>query len=208
VMLSIARSVTATFTRGAASLAVGRLGSGTGTVIATTGGIVCGAVCSFSYVIGSTVTLTATPDVGVIFAGWGGACNGTTPSCTLVLAANAEVTATFSRIFTNPMVTAGVSVITAVDITDLRSAIDTVRSRLKAPAVQWTNAIVATVIIRAFDLSELRTALTDTYVMAGKTPLPQYTDPTLVPGQTVVRAVHVNEIQNYIMTLELALQRG
>src|SRR5439155_15085135 len=59
------------FTRGAVSLTVGKLGSGTGTLTSTTGGIACGAVCTFSYVIGSTLTLTATSDAGVIFGGLG-----------------------------------------------------------------------------------------------------------------------------------------
>ena len=206
-MLSIARSVTATFTRGAVSLTVGKLGSGTGTLTSTTGGIACGAVCTFSYVIGSTLTLTATSDAGVIFGGWGGACSAsaTTPSCTLVLAVNTQVTAAFSRVFTDPMVTAGVSVIKAVDITDLRSAIDSVRSRLNAPAIQW-KTIGGGVIVKTLDLSNVRAALTDTYAWARRTPLPQYTDPMLMPGKTVVKAIHVNEIQGFIMALELSLQ--
>jgi hypothetical protein len=51
--------------------------------------------CSQSYTDGSTVTLTATPDGGQQFAGWGGACSGT-GQCTVQMTADRLVTATFN----------------------------------------------------------------------------------------------------------------
>jgi hypothetical protein len=59
-------------------------------------GISCGATCSTSYDAGTTVTLTATPDAGATFAGWGGACTGTASSCSVTMEVAKSVTARFT----------------------------------------------------------------------------------------------------------------
>ena len=41
------------------------------------------------------VTLTATPDPGFPWVGWGGACSGTATTCTLTMNANQTVVANF-----------------------------------------------------------------------------------------------------------------
>ena len=48
-----------------------------------------------SYACGDVVTLTAQPDAGARFAGWGGALNGTQNPSQLMMTADASVTATF-----------------------------------------------------------------------------------------------------------------
>ena len=48
-----------------------------------------------SYAPGTVVTLTATPDAGSPWIGWGGACSGTATTCTLTMNANLSVTANF-----------------------------------------------------------------------------------------------------------------
>jgi uncharacterized repeat protein (TIGR02543 family) len=48
-----------------------------------------------SYASGTVVTLTATPDPGQPWVGWGGACSGTATTCTLTMTANQNVTANF-----------------------------------------------------------------------------------------------------------------
>jgi Divergent InlB B-repeat domain len=53
----------------------------------------CGA--GSAYAPGTTVTLTAQPAAGAAFAGWGGACAGTSPTCAVRLDAHEVVTATF-----------------------------------------------------------------------------------------------------------------
>jgi hypothetical protein len=77
------------------ALTVTKGGSGAGTVTSAPSGISCGGACSASYSEGATVTLTATPASGSVFAGWGGACSGT-GTCVVALTAAKSVTATFN----------------------------------------------------------------------------------------------------------------
>lgn len=70
-------------------------GSGSGTVTSTPAGIDCGTDCSETLTEGTSVVLSATPDVGSTFAGWsGGGCDGAA-TCTLSLDGATSVTATF-----------------------------------------------------------------------------------------------------------------
>ncbi|HIJ98575.1 TPA: Ig-like domain-containing protein, partial [archaeon] len=90
------------------TLTVSKSGTGSGTVTAT--GINCPTDCSESYNSGTPVTLTAAPSSGSTFGGWGGACSGTTASCTVTIDAVKTVTATFTTAAvadtTKPTVTA------------------------------------------------------------------------------------------------------
>ncbi|RLC91129.1 MAG: hypothetical protein DRI77_14175, partial [Chloroflexi bacterium] len=54
------------------TLAVTKAGTGDGTVTSDPAGINCGADCTETYGKGTVVTLTATPDVDSVFAGWSG----------------------------------------------------------------------------------------------------------------------------------------
>lgn len=58
-------------------------------------GSVSASPAASSYPAGAVVTLTATPDAGSPWTGWGGACSGLDSTCTLTLNANASVTANF-----------------------------------------------------------------------------------------------------------------
>jgi hypothetical protein len=54
-----------------------------------------GPVCTQRYPVGTTVTLTATPEPGGTFAGWqGGGCTGTAP-CAILLEQELAVVAIF-----------------------------------------------------------------------------------------------------------------
>jgi hypothetical protein len=78
------------------TLTVSRNGTGSGTVTSSPSGINCGATCSASFTQGATVTLTAAPASGSVFAGWsGGGCSGT-GTCTVTMNVAQSVTATFN----------------------------------------------------------------------------------------------------------------
>ncbi|MDP2829977.1 MAG: hypothetical protein Q8O37_15405 [Sulfuricellaceae bacterium] len=93
------RNVTATF-KAVYPLTVTLLTSGpvVGRVVSSPVGIFCGSDfidCSENYVVDTTVTLTATPESGYYFAGWGGDCSGT-GSCVVTMNVARSVTATFN----------------------------------------------------------------------------------------------------------------
>jgi hypothetical protein len=72
--------------------------SSKGSVVSNPAGIACGSngnACSVSFASGATVTLTATPDPGITFIGWTGACTGASPTCTLTMTADKSVTPSF-----------------------------------------------------------------------------------------------------------------
>ena len=68
--------------------------SGTGTVTSSPAGISCPSACTASFPPGTTVTITPIPASGFNFAGFGGACTGS--SCKLVLSSNQSVSAIFT----------------------------------------------------------------------------------------------------------------
>ncbi|MGE5274943.1 MAG: InlB B-repeat-containing protein [Verrucomicrobiota bacterium] len=96
--MSAARSVTATFSGGpTAEVELSVAVTGRGTV--TGGGISCGngkTACRAKVRQDSTVGLTASPAAGARFGGWGGACRGKLPTCTVQMDEAKRVTAAFT----------------------------------------------------------------------------------------------------------------
>jgi hypothetical protein len=76
-------------------LTVTEAGSGSGTVTSAPAGINCGSVCSYQFVTGTSVTLTATAQPGSAFNGWSGTCTGLQKVCTLQMDTAHTVTASF-----------------------------------------------------------------------------------------------------------------
>jgi len=77
-------------------LSVTRTGAGTGTVTSTPSGINCGSTCAAAFKPGTQVTLTEAPGANSNFTGWsGGGCSGASPTCTMTLDINTQVTASF-----------------------------------------------------------------------------------------------------------------
>jgi Divergent InlB B-repeat domain/Carboxypeptidase regulatory-like domain/Bacterial Ig domain/Phosphodiester glycosidase/Glucodextranase, domain B/Bacterial Ig-like domain (group 2) len=98
VTMNAAKTVTAEFTTiPIFSLTMNKNGSGSGTISSSPSGIDCGLICSSSFSEGTTVNLTPTPATGSSFAGWSGACTGTS-ACTVTMSAAQSVTATFTDI--------------------------------------------------------------------------------------------------------------
>ena len=98
--VSAATTVTAAFSIQTAQLTVLKAGAGSGTVTSTPAGINCGATCSTTFNVGTSITLTAAPQSpGSTFAGWTGvSCAGgnSGASCTFAFNAAATATATFN----------------------------------------------------------------------------------------------------------------
>ena len=96
VIMSVARTVTASFTANGYNLSVTKSGTGAGTVTSSPAGINCGADCNEIYAIGTTVTLTAQAASGSSFGGWSGeGCSGT-GTCTVTMSAARSVNALFN----------------------------------------------------------------------------------------------------------------
>lgn len=70
-------------------------GAGMGTVTSSPAGISCPSTCSANFPPNTQVTLSESPGGNNTFAGWGGACTGTT-TCTVALSAASSVIATFA----------------------------------------------------------------------------------------------------------------
>jgi hypothetical protein len=79
-------------------LSVEVTGTGGGTVTSTPAGIDCGSGCAATFPAGSTVELEAAADSASAFEGWGGACTGTAPTCTVVVSSVTDVTASFASV--------------------------------------------------------------------------------------------------------------
>ncbi len=70
--------------------------TGSGTVTSAPAGINCPGTCTAGFQSGAAVTLTATAAAGFKFAGFGGACSGS--SCQLVLSGKQSVSANFTSV--------------------------------------------------------------------------------------------------------------
>lgn len=69
---------------------------GTGLVTSLPAGISCGGSCSASYAAGTSVSLSAAPDPGSVFAGWSGTVCSGTGGCTVPMSAAQTVNAIFN----------------------------------------------------------------------------------------------------------------
>jgi len=95
VTVSGITTVTATFDLDLHPITVVRAGNGGGVVTSSPAGITCGSDCSEPFLVGTSLTLTAVPAVGSVFAGWSGACTGT-GACNIAVSQADTVTATFT----------------------------------------------------------------------------------------------------------------
>ncbi|MDQ5821317.1 MAG: hypothetical protein M3540_07755 [Actinomycetota bacterium] len=99
VSLNADRTVTASFGQAPPPplpMAVSRTGNGT--VTSTPAAVNCGAVCTANFPPSSSVVLTAAAAAGWRFSGWGGACAGAEPTCTLAMNVPKTVTASFAEL--------------------------------------------------------------------------------------------------------------
>lgn len=97
IRLSSAKSIMATFDRlPLYTVTYTKQGLGGGTVsFGADGAPTCSDSCTASLHGGTKMTLTAAPDAGSVFVGWGGVCRGPKPTCTLTLKSAIAVSANF-----------------------------------------------------------------------------------------------------------------
>lgn len=90
------KAVTASFAGSPLAQApLGVAAVGKGSIASAPAGIECGAACGALYPLGSSVTLTATPAEGWVFAGWRDGCTGVGRTCRVTMGGPRVVTAVF-----------------------------------------------------------------------------------------------------------------
>ena len=97
--------------------------------------------------------------------------------------------------YTYPTITAGVTVIHAVDVTELRQALNAARAALGWTTLSFTDPVLTNVVAKAIHFTELRSGVDGVRGGVGLPPM-SYTDPTLTPGSTLIRAAHVTELRS------------
>lgn len=103
-------------------------------------------------------------------------------------------------VFTDDPLTAMVTTIKALHITELRTEINAARTANGLPEFDFSDSLTAgQTATRAVHIVELRTALDEAYVAADRTP-PTYTDSSL--SGMVIKAVHITELRDAVLNLE------
>jgi hypothetical protein len=97
-------------------------------------------------------------------------------------------------IFTDDPLVPRTTVIKAVHLAELRTAVNAVRSLAGLAAASFTDAASRGVIVRAVHITELRNAL-DAALSALGLPTGSWTD-TITARTTVIKAVHFQEVRN------------
>ncbi len=119
---------------------------------------------------------------------------------TLTVAGQAFTVTETAPPFTDDPLQAGVSIVRAVHITELRIRIDALRQRYALSAFAWTDASLTGMFVSAAHISQLRAALAPVYTAAGRAQ-PTYTDPNLTSG-TFIKAAHIAELRAAVIVIE------
>jgi hypothetical protein len=100
-------------------------------------------------------------------------------------------------LFTDPTLTAGLTLVKRVHVTQLRQAVGSMRQAAGLSAFTWSDnsIVIGTTLIRAQHVSDLRTALQEARDALDLDGL-VFTDGTLTPQLTVVKRVHIQELRN------------
>ncbi|HUP47767.1 MAG TPA: hypothetical protein VNA04_03155 [Thermoanaerobaculia bacterium] len=98
-------------------------------------------------------------------------------------------------VFTDPSLTPGITTAKSAHVTELRMAVDAVRTLAGLGAYAFSDAIGVGVTIRAIDIEDLRTALDAARAQLALSAV-SYTDPILAAQATLIRAVHIDDLRN------------
>src|SRR5258707_864549 len=99
--------------------------------------------------------------------------------------------------FLDPNLQAGVTAIKAQHVTELRQAVNAVRSLIPLSAATWTQSNLNQAIIYGNDVQELRNSL-GAALAALSIPVAAYDDPTLgtAPNGVLIKKVHIEQLRD------------
>jgi hypothetical protein len=117
------------------------------------------------------------------------ALNGGTPS------PDSNVDLVTTVLFTDDPLVAQTTPVKAAHLTELRTAVNAVRTLAALSAAVWTDNAPSGVNIKAVHVTELRTALAAARTPLGLSAL-TYTNPTLTPQTSIVNAIDFTEVRN------------
>lgn len=84
--------------------------------------------------------------------------------------------------------------IKAQHVYDVRTAVNAVRAAANLPAATWTRGTLAGLTVVANDVQELRNKLDEALAVLSIS-VTAYQDPTLTAGSTLIKAIHVEQLQ-------------
>ncbi|HYS52219.1 MAG TPA: hypothetical protein VER58_00475 [Thermoanaerobaculia bacterium] len=96
-------------------------------------------------------------------------------------------------VFTDDPVVAASTIIKAVHLTELRTAVNAVRAAAGLSAATFTDTLTADVFIKVVHITELRSNLDEARASLGLAAM-LYTGPTLAAGDTVM-AAHIQDLR-------------
>jgi uncharacterized repeat protein (TIGR01451 family) len=97
-------------------------------------------------------------------------------------------------VLTDDPLLAQATIVKAVHLAELRTAVNAVRAAAGLPAATFSDAAAAGVVVKAVHVSELRSALDEARTALGLPSIP-YTDAVLPSGATI-KAVHLQELRS------------
>lgn len=105
-------------------------------------------------------------------------------------------------IFTDDPLVGQSTPIKAIHLTELRDTISALWAKYSLGAFVWSGTAPAPGgTVSASHLTDLRAALTQAYLKAGRLS-PSYTDPTIAAGLTLIQASHLNDLRALVRGLE------
>jgi RHS repeat-associated protein len=102
-----------------------------------------------------------------------------------------------ARTFTDPALVSGVTLVKAAHVTELREAIDAVRTLAGSPQASWSAGVAQGQTIFAVQVEETRAALTPALQALNLT-VPGFTDPQLF--QVTIKKLHIEELRAALNT--------
>ena len=108
--------------------------------------------------------------------------------------------------FSDASLTEGTTPVRAIHVTELRRRINALRVRFGLQPSAWADVSLVGVTVSAVHLQQLRQALHAAYGAAidsgvSVTP-PVFTDDPAIPGQSIIRAPHIEELRAAVVLLE------